>query len=71
MDYEHTDIFSRILTDFTDFLYNIFPEVVGFTLTLGFASCIRDRTDKTARTDSPTGEGYQAVSGGQLTFFSS
>ena len=51
LDYEHTDIFSRILTDFTDFLYNIFPELVGFTLTLGYASCIRDRTDKTARTD--------------------
>ena len=47
LDYEHTDFLARMLTDCTDFLYNILPEVVGFTLTLGFASCLRDRTDKT------------------------
>ena len=28
------------------FLYNFLPEVVGFALTLGFASCLQDRTDK-------------------------
>ena len=45
MDYEHTDHFARMLTDFTDFLYNFLLEVVGFTLTLGFASCLQDSTD--------------------------
>ena len=29
--------------------------MVGFTLTLGFASCLLDLADKTERTDSPTG----------------
>ena len=47
LDYAHTDLFARMLTDFTDFLYKFLPEAVGFTLTLGFASCLRDRTDKT------------------------
>ena len=45
LDYEHTDLWARMLTDFTDFLYNIFSEVFGFTLTLGFASCLWDSTD--------------------------
>ena len=35
-----------MVADFTDFFYNFLPEVVGFTLTLGFASCLQDRTDK-------------------------
>ena len=34
-----------MLTDFTDFLYNFLLEVIGFPLTLGFASCIQDSTD--------------------------
>ena len=55
LDYVHTDFLARMLTDFTDFYYNFLPEMVGFTLTLGFASCLHDFTDKTERTDSPTG----------------
>ena len=50
LDYEHTDFLARMLTDFTDFLYNILPEAVGFTLTLGFASCLRDSTDLRQKT---------------------
>ena len=53
LDYENTDLRARMLTDFTDFLYNFLPEVVGFTLTLGFALCLRDLTDKTERADPP------------------
>ena len=46
LDYAHTDLFARMETDPTDLLYNFLPEVVEFTLTLGFASCVPDRTDK-------------------------
>ena len=45
LDYENTDFWARMLTDFTDFLYNFLLEVIGFPLTLGFASCIQDSTD--------------------------
>ena len=48
-------------TDSTDFLYNFLQEVVGFTLTLGFASCLRDLTDKTERADPPNGAGCPAT----------
>ena len=44
LDYEDTDSFARMLTDFTDLLYNFLPEVVGFALTLGYASCLLDLT---------------------------
>ena len=46
LDYENTDLWARMLTDFTDFLYYFLLEVAGYTLTLGFASCLRDSTDK-------------------------
>ena len=59
LDYDNTDLWARMLTDLTDFLYNFLLEVVGFTLTLGFASCLRDLTDKSERGDPPTGAGCQ------------
>ena len=45
LDYENTDLWARILTDFTDFFILFLAGRTGFTLTLGFASCLRDLTD--------------------------
>ena len=53
----HTRIFLLGWRRIPRIFYIILPEVVGFTLTLGFASCVPDRTDKTERADPPTGEG--------------
>ena len=47
LDYKNTDLLGSDADGLHGFLYNFLPEVVGFTLTLGFASCLRDRTDKT------------------------
>ena len=55
LDYKNMDLLGSDADGLHGFLYNFLPEVVGFTLTLGFASCLRDRTDKTERADPPTG----------------
>ena len=46
IDLSDTDHFVSDGDGFHGFFYNFLPEVVGFALTLGFASCLQDRTDK-------------------------
>ena len=46
LDLSDTDHLDSDADGFRIFLYNFLPEVNGFTLTLGFASCLQDRTDK-------------------------